>query len=270
MTDHVRRVRPPLDRDLLADPAALPAGWRVDIEEATPSTNAVAAERARGGAAEGYVVTTEHQTAGRGRLDRLWETPARSALALSVVLRPTAGPERWPWLPLAAGVAVTRTVRSLGIDAGVKWPNDVLVGAAERRDLKVCGILVERVETPTGPTAIVGIGLNTSQTREELPIPTATSLALEAGGVDRTRVLLTLLGELAEAYAAWRDRPEELAADYRALSATLGREVRAEMPGGEVVIGTAVRLDPDGRLVIAGERGEQVVGAGDVVHARLQ
>ena len=121
------------------------------------------------------MVVAEHQTAGRGRLDRSWETPPRAALTFSVLLRPSVGPEQWPWLPLLTGYAVGTALRDAGFDAGVKWPNDVLIG-----DLKVAGILVERVDTPTGPAAVLGVGLNVSTTAEELPVPTATSLALAA------------------------------------------------------------------------------------------
>ena len=111
----------------------------------TPSTNAVCADRARDGEPAGLVVTTEHQYAGRGRLDRVWEMPPRAALALSVLLRPDLPGARWPWLPLMTGVAVADTV-----GGRVKWPNDVLLGPGLR---KVCGILVERIET--GPKGAV-------------------------------------------------------------------------------------------------------------------
>jgi len=257
-------LRRPLDPERLA--AASP--WHIELLPSTPSTNAVAAERARAGAAEGTVVVTEHQTAGRGRLDRTWETPARSALTLSVVLRPPAEvpASRWPWLPLATGLAVARTLRAdpVGVEAGVKWPNDVLV-----EDRKLCGILVERVETGLGPAAVVGIGLNTSLTREELPTGTATSLLVERGApVDRTDVLLALLAEFDAGHALWREAPDELAAAYRDASVTLGRLVRAELPGGRDLVGTATRIDDDGRVVIEHAAGETPVGAGDVVHLR--
>jgi BirA family biotin operon repressor/biotin-[acetyl-CoA-carboxylase] ligase len=255
-------LRPPLDPARLA---ALAPRWRVEVAAETPSTNAVAAERARAGEPEGLVVTTEHQTAGRGRLDRVWETPARSAVALSAVLRPDVPGTRWPWLPLLAGVAVTEALRDLGYDAGVKWPNDVLIA-----DQKVCGILVERVETASGPAAVVGIGLNTSMTADELPVPTATSLAVAGGApVDRTAVLVAVLQRLVERYEAWLADPAELGAAYPSLSVTLGRAVRVELPSGEVLAGTATAIDADGRLVVAHDGTRTTVGAGDVIHARL-
>lgn len=254
--------RPSLDAAALA----AVAGWTVEILPATPSTNAVVAERARAGAPGGLVVTTEHQTAGRGRLDRAWAMPARAALAVSVLLRPVGvAPARWPWLPLMTGVAVARALRELGYAAGLKWPNDVLIDGR-----KVCGILVERVETPTGPAAVLGIGLNTSLSADELPVPTATSLALEGGApVDRTAVLTAVLGQLTTAYDAWQAAPARLEADYRQLSVTVGKRVRAELPDGSVLAGLATAIDSDGRLVIAHDGGETAVGAGDVVHARL-
>lgn len=254
--------RPALDHVRLAGLT----GWRVEILPETPSTNAVAAARAREGAAEGLVLTTEHQTAGRGRLDRGWTMPPRAALAVSVVLRPDVPPQRWPWLPLMAGVAVAEAVRERGYAAGLKWPNDVLI---EGR--KLCGILVERVETPTGPAAVVGMGLNTSLTADELPVPTATSLAVESGAtVDRTEVLVALLAHLRASYDAWRERPEELAAAYARLSVTVGEHVRAELPGDAALVGTATGIDDLGRLEVTPDDGSPTVavGAGDVVHLR--
>ena len=254
--------RPVLDQARLAD---VP-GWRVEILAETPSTNAVVAARARSGAAEGLAVTTEHQTAGRGRLDRGWAMPPRAALAVSALLRPSVPAERWPWVPLMTGVAVVGAVRDLGYDAGLKWPNDVLV-----RGRKLCGILVERVETPLGPAAVVGIGLNTSLTAAELPVPTATSLALEGDApVDRTEVLVLLLRHLTASYDTWRERPHELAATYAQMSVTVGQRVRAELPGGSELVGVATGIDAQGRLEVLadGEAGPRAVGAGDVVHLR--
>lgn len=258
--------RPSLDHSRLE---ALPGGWRVEILDETPSTNAVLAERARSGEAPGLVITTEHQTAGRGRLDREWTTPARSALTVSALLRPSPSisVERWPWLPLMTGVAVASVLRKKGYAAGLKWPNDVLI---EGR--KVCGILIERIETSgEGAAVVIGFGLNTSLTREELPIETATSLELESGApVDRTEMLVALLADLGAAYEIWAADPDELARRYRELSVTVGEQVRAELPGGEVWEGVATEIDDFGRLVIATGDGSRVVGAGDVIHARLR
>ncbi len=242
------------------------------LDEAT-STNAVAGDRARTGAPEGHVVVAERQTAGRGRLDRAWHTPDRAALLFSVVLRPEVAASDWPWLPLLTGHSVTRALRGLGYDAGVKWPNDVLVARADGESRKLVGILVERVETPSGPAAVVGIGINVSLTVDELPVPTATSLAIESGAEpDRTEVLVAVLSTLVEAYDAWQAGGEaardRLASSYAAACVTVGRDVRVELPGGSPLLGRATGVDRSGRLVVAGPDGETAVGAGDVVHVR--
>jgi BirA family biotin operon repressor/biotin-[acetyl-CoA-carboxylase] ligase len=262
--------RPSLDVRQLA---TLCPDLRFEVLETATSTNAVAADRAREGAEEGLVVVAEHQTAGRGRLDRSWATPPRSALLFSLVLRPTVPAVDWPWLPLLTGHTVAKALRGDGYDAGVKWPNDVLIGHPSGQSRKVAGILVERVETPTGPAAVVGIGLNVSLTAEELPVPTGTSLAIESGSEpDRTQVLATVANTLVEAYDAWqaggpgtRDR---LATSYAAACVTVGRDVRVEMPAGEPLLGRASGVDRSGRLIVDGPAGQTAVGAGDVVHVR--
>ena len=148
------------------------------------------------------------------------------------------------------------------LDVRLKWPNDLLVD-----DRKLAGVLAERV----GTAVVVGVGLNVSSTLAELPVPTATSLAIEAAAcTDRDPLLRAVLRRLAERYASW-DRPggdPALADDYRACCATLGREVRAELPNGQLVEGVAEGVDDDGRLVIGTSAGATRVGAGDVVHLR--
>ena len=254
--------RPPLDPERLA---ALGRGLRVEILAAAPSTNAVVADRAREGAPHNLVVVAEHQTAGRGRLDRSWETPARAALTFSVLLRPRVPAAEWPWLPLLAGHALATALREAEVPAGLKWPNDVLVG-----ERKVAGILLERVDTRDGPAAVLGIGLNVSTTEAELPVDTATSVALATGSApDRTELLTRVLGRLVDEYDAWQaaegpGRAAALRAAYTEACVTIGREVRVELPGGEVRIGTARSIDAGGRLVVD----DFAVGAGDVVHVR--
>lgn len=258
--------RPPLDAASLA---ALAPRWRVEVLPETPSTNAVCAERARAGEADGLVVTTEHQYAGRGRLDRGWEMPPRSAIAMSVLLRPSTPVQHWPWIPLVTGIAVARAV---GEPARVKWPNDVLI-----EERKLCGILVERVETGAGAAAIVGIGLNVSLGREEIPVATGTSLEPERDvlatpydrPIDRAALIGRILDELDLAMDGLGSDPSGTLASYTALSATVGRRVRVELPTGELLEGTATAIESDGRLVVAGPDGPVAVAAGDVVHARL-
>lgn len=242
--------RAPLDPVILAT-----APWPVEVVASMASTNAELAGRARDGADE-QVLVTEHQTAGRGRLDRGWTTPDRAALTFSVLLRRPLTPEQWPWLPLLTGFVVRR---ALPVPATLKWPNDVLVG-----EHKLAGILLERV----GDAAIIGVGLNVSTTREELPVPEATSLALEGVDVDRTELLLSMLRGLHVSLQRWQAEPTWLRPAYADVCATLGRRVRADLPGGQRLSGVAEGLDDAGRLLIRGAGGLQPVAAGDVVHLR--
>ncbi|MET9591104.1 biotin--[acetyl-CoA-carboxylase] ligase [Streptomyces sp. NPDC006516] len=267
--------RPPLDVAALRRGLLKPDGlWSsLDVVEATGSTNSdLAARAAGGGLAEGTVLVAEEQTAGRGRLDRSWSAPPRSGLFFSVHLTPGHVPaERWGWLPLLAGVAAaTALAQSAGVDMALKWPNDLLVTiAGEER--KTGGILAERA----GEGVVIGIGLNVSLRAAELPAPHAGSLGL-AGAVstDRDTLLRAVLRSLEQWYGQWRDADGDAAgcglqAAYAAGCATLDRTVRAELPGDRSVVGEAVAIDGDGRLVLATADGlQEPVSAGDIVHLR--
>jgi BirA family biotin operon repressor/biotin-[acetyl-CoA-carboxylase] ligase len=256
--------RPPLDPDRLATPA----GWRVELVEATPSTNAALAERARAGEQPGLVLVTEHQTAGRGRLDRAWETPARSSLTFSVLLRPHVPATSWSWLPLLTGYAVQAALADRLPDIALKWPNDVLVDDGSGAGRKVCGILVERVEAADGPMVVVGVGINVDQTLDELPVATATSVSLETGEpVERTGLLGQVLGSL-HGLQGLLDDVGALRRAYADVCVTLGRTVDVHLPGGAVRRGEALDIDATGALVVATDDGALTVAAGDVVHVR--
>lgn len=242
------------------------ARWQVDRVPETGSTNADVAAAARAGAAEGLVVAADHQTAGRGRLGRSWDTPRGAGLAVSALLRPAGVPaHRWPWLPLLTGVAVVEALRiHPGVETVLKWPNDVLLDGS-----KLAGILVERVETTSGPAAVVGIGVNLSAAPEG-----AACLGAETGPgvVDPEAVIAALVDRLSSRYEAWRGQDGDpaawLAGAYGDVCDTLGREVRADLPGGATVEGRAVDVDAAGRLVLMTATGAAAVGAGDVVHIR--
>ncbi|MFJ4919774.1 biotin--[acetyl-CoA-carboxylase] ligase [Streptomyces sp. NPDC088725] len=268
--------RPPLNAPALRRALIRPGSlWTsLDVVPATGSTNSDLAARAAEGLAEGAVLVAEEQTAGRGRMDRRWSAPARSGLFFSVLLRPGADVpvERWGWLPLLAGVSVaTALARAAGVDTSLKWPNDLLV-SVDGRERKAGGILAERA----GDGAVViGIGLNVTLRASELPVPTAGSLALaNAVALDRDPLLRAVLRTLEHWYGDWRAAGGDPAASrlqeaYAAGCATLGRSVRAELPGGRELVGEAVALDGDGRLVVAAADGARTaVGAGDVVHLR--
>lgn len=254
----------PLDQDQLR--AALPPGpWELVLVAETGSTNADVRTAAQDGrAGPGYVVVAEHQTAGRGRLDRTWSAAPGEALTFSVLVRPERVPaDRWAWLPLLAGVAVADAVHGLRL----KWPNDVW----DADGGKVAGILVERIDAPSGPMAVIGIGLNVTGAPD---IEGASSLA-RAGGDDlhRPTLLGVVLAALAARFEAWHGAAGDaeacgLAAAYREVCATLGAEVRAELPGGDVLSGRGEDIDTDGCLVLATPTGPQRVAAGDVTHIR--
>ncbi|MFD3514112.1 biotin--[acetyl-CoA-carboxylase] ligase [Streptomyces sp. NPDC058657] len=246
----------------------------LDVVATTGSTHSDLAGRA-GSLQEGAVLVAEEQTRGRGRLDRSWTAPARSGLFFSVYLEPGDGvpAERWGWLPLLTGVAVaTALSRAAGVDTALKWPNDLLV-TVEGEERKAGGILAERV----GEGVVVGVGLNVSLSADELPVPTAGSLALAgAASLDRDPLLRAVLRSLEQWYGDWRTAGGDPAGSrlqeaYAAGCSTLGRTVRAELPGGHTLTGEAVAVDGDGRLVLGTAEGVQrPVGAGDIVHLRPQ
>lgn len=253
----------------------------MEVVEATASTNALVAERAREGETAGLVVVAEHQQAGRGRLDRVWQTPPRAALTVSVLVDPDVPAGRWPLLPLLAGCVVQTTLSQWTPGVALKWPNDVLVGGVDGRDRKVCGILVERVEGPDRPLAVVGMGINVSQSSAELPVETATSLLLEMQArataeqatprppeVDRTSLLLTLLDDWQRLAGPLLADPGELMARYRSVCRTMEQTVDVHLPGGRVHTGDVITVEDDGALVVADGEATLRVSAGDVVHVR--
>ena len=259
-------TRPPLDIATLR--ARLTAPWRqLDVVRETGSTNADLLARAAGGDdIAGAVLLAEYQSAGRGRHGRQWSAPPRSQLALSVGVDASGVlTEAWGWLPLATGVAVVDAVAEVtGVRVGLKWPNDVLVGPGGG---KLAGILAE-VASPA-PVVVVGLGLNVTMTADEAPDPRATSLSqLGAGTVDRNPLASVLLRHLAARLAAWRNADPQLAADYRERSVTIGTRVRALLPGGNTLVGTAVDVDDLGRLIIDTGTERATVSAGDITHLR--
>jgi BirA family biotin operon repressor/biotin-[acetyl-CoA-carboxylase] ligase len=245
-------------------PGMQPGAWRrVDVVEQTGSTNADLLARAVAGEdIDGAVLIAESQTSGRGRNGRSWSTPPRSQVALSVGVGvgDVAG-EAWGWLPLLTGVAVVDAVAEVtGIKAGLKWPNDVLVGTG-----KLAGILAE-VAAPQ-PVVVVGLGVNVT----EAPDPVATSLSKLGATVDRADVAEAVLKHLAARIAAWRGAggaDDALAADYRSRSVTIGNRVRAGLPGDRTVEGVAADVDGLGRLRIDTGDGVLTVSAGDITHLR--
>jgi BirA family transcriptional regulator, biotin operon repressor / biotin---[acetyl-CoA-carboxylase] ligase len=287
--------REALDAAALQAAVVRPGGlWRsVEVTDVTGSTNADLLARAARGEPEGAVLAAEQQSAGRGRMGRAWVAPPRAALTFSLLIRPQAVPRsRYGWLPLLAGVAVASAVNSAaGVDARLKWPNDVLAAGA-----KLGGILAEAA----GDALVVGIGINVSTEPGELPPPgpgalPATSLrALGSPSLDRAPLLTEILAGFERRYRAWCRAAGDparsgLRQEYTRLCDTIGRRVRVELPGGQQLSGHAAGLDSDGRLILRSAPGSDLAGselagselagseltgseltvaAGDVIHLR--
>ena len=270
MTDR-EPLREPLDETALrAELIGAGLGWRqLDVVERTGSTNADLLARAASGTdVAGAVLIAEHQTAGRGRLGRGWSASPRAQITMSVGVSVVDVPvEGWGWLSLATGVAIVDAVTPLlevaGVQASLKWPNDVLANGG-----KLAGILAEVAR----PVVVIGLGLNVTQSPDEIDDRGATSLLdLGVPAPDRNQLVCALLHELGRRIVAWRvarGADWALAADYRERSLTIGTRVRALLPGGKELVGTASGVDDQGRLCLETETGTVVVSAGDVVHLR--
>ncbi|MBV5245403.1 biotin--[acetyl-CoA-carboxylase] ligase [Mycolicibacterium sp. PAM1] len=258
-------ARPPLNVDVLRSAITGTEWRRVDVVDETGSTNADLIARAAGGEdIAGAVLLAEHQTAGRGRHGRSWSAPPRSQISMSFGVDTTGVPPAgWGWLPLLTGLAVAHTLREFyGVDAGVKWPNDVMIGSR-----KLAGILGE-VSTPV---IVVGLGLNVEMSADELPDPNALSLSMLNHHADRTQLAGSLLQELSSRLRRWRltgGTDAGLASDYRELSTTIGTRVRAILPGDSEIIGMATGIDDAGRLLIDTDGHTVTVSAGDITHLR--
>ena len=247
--------------------------WRsIEVVDETGSTNADLAAAARtGAAAPGSVLATAYQSAGRGRLDRRWSAPPGTSVAVSLLVAPhDVAADRWGWLSLLAGLSVVEGLRRIApLDARLKWPNDVQVG-----ERKLCGILAERVETPSGPACVVGMGINVRLADEQRPVPTATSLLIELGGQacpSSSRVVAAVLGAFELIFGEWERGTDDaaFAAAYVARCSTIGRRVRVQLDGDRSVQGVAEAVDSAGRLQVRTDGGRrQVFSAGDVTHLR--
>lgn len=268
----------------------------IDFTESTGSTNTdlMQAEKA----ADGTVLLADEQVAGKGRLGRQWVSPAGSQLIFSVLILPDSL-EHLGTLPLAAGLAVTDSVEG----SVLKWPNDVHidgkklcgilaeagpvgeafksapkteVSKAEVNKAEVNKAEINKAEinkaevapktqaaNPPSARVVVGMGINVTLTREELPIEAATSLALEGLDTDRTKLAITVLKNLRRRITQWEQQDPQLMADYRKVCSSIGQEVRLEAPTGDV-IGTVEGVADDGRINVGGE----YYSAGDVIHLR--
>ncbi len=223
----------------------MPSGWTVRHVAVTGSTNADLSAAGAAGQPGRSVLVADHQTAGRGRLDRTWEAPAGANLLVSLLLRdddlvggPNAAVQR---LSLAAIEACERVA---GVAPAIKWPNDLVVNGA-----KLAGVLAQA----GAGFVVVGLGLNVRWAPPEA--------ARLGDGIEPLEVLDATL-------RAFDELPRDLTLAYRARLATLGRRVRVELPGERLIEGVATDVYADGRLVVDAAGTEHVIDTGDVVHLR--
>ncbi|ARS90581.1 biotin--[acetyl-CoA-carboxylase] ligase [Natrarchaeobaculum aegyptiacum] len=240
----------------------LEAPFEVEYHDSIGSTNDRGRELATEGAAD-VVVLADEQVGGRGRLEREWSSPS-GGVWMSVVCRPTIPPAEAPLYTLAASVATARTAREAGVDARIKWPNDVVVPVGEDGDYrKLSGILTEMEgETDRVEWLVVGIGVNANLEAEDLP-EGSTSVSEEANDVDRRVFVQRLLEE----FESLRSDLETVVPAWRDLALTLGQRVRVDRPGGTLE-GEAVDVTDTGALVVRTDEGRTTVSAGDCEHLR--
>jgi BirA family biotin operon repressor/biotin-[acetyl-CoA-carboxylase] ligase len=233
------------------------------------STNLEAVRQARAGAQQGLCIVAREQTAGRGRLDRSWQSPPDAGLYFSIVLRPTLEMNAWPLITLMAALAVSDALlKACSLRADIKWPNDLCVN-----ERKLCGILAETVETETGSAAIVGIGINL---KADSLLATVSDLATSvesatAAKPDSTRVLEELLKAIGERYDLLQSPQgrEHTIREWCANSSyAIGRRVRIALEN-DTFEGTTRGLESDGALRVETASGKmRLVRAGDVTALR--
>ena len=257
----VTALRIPLNEGLI-NIALNSTYWRVKVVEETGSTQNDLTKEVRDGlASNGKVLVAENQTSGRGRLDRNFFAPPRSALLFSIFIAPKRPSRDWTWLPLLAGQAMAQAINQVCNFNSyqvplLKWPNDILLGGN-----KVGGILAEAI-SQIG--VVIGLGINVDIKPEELPVPTATSLEI-AGWTqcDRSSLLIAFLKCFSNCLDRWESGDSALLREYQDISATIGKEVRIELPDGSILESKAVTIDQNGALILASG---VKVQAGDVIH----
>jgi len=247
--------RAPLDQSQIT--ASLSQYWRVSVLDLTTSTQDDLIKKiSAGDARNGDVIVANFQSAGKGRLDRTFSAPASTALLFSIYLTPQRSHIEWGFLPLLAGLSIAETLNKINPIISIKWPNDLLINE------KKIGGIISRIE---GDGVVIGIGINVSMQREELPVPTATSLGLEGFlHLDRNELLSLILSAIESDFNQW-EKGGSLTTRYQALSSSIGRDVRIELPGGRELQSKAQSVDDLGRLHL--EDGH-IVSVGDVIHLR--
>jgi len=231
-----------------------------------PSTNTELARRASEGAAEGLAILADEQTAGRGRLQRAWSSPKGAGLYFSILLRPTIPQNYWPLITFMAALAVGDALREVaGVETDIKWPNDLLSG-----ERKICGILAEAIDTPSGRAVILGIGINLTENAYPPELANVATSVSEAMGraPDREQILAVLFEALSRWYSQLSEPGQIVDAWSNRSSYALGKLVQVSN-GDDVWQGTTCGLEPDGALRLRMASGEiKLVRAGDVNRIR--
>ncbi|HEX6043351.1 MAG TPA: biotin--[acetyl-CoA-carboxylase] ligase [Pyrinomonadaceae bacterium] len=233
--------------------------------ESLPSTNTELARLAADGADEGLSVVADEQTAGRGRLQRTWSSPKGAGLYFSMLLRPTIAQDCWPLITFMASLAAGDALQeACDVVTDIKWPNDLLSG-----ERKICGILAETVETPSGRAVIVGIGINL--TAKAYPTELANVASSVAEASERAPERETLLAALVRALARWYslfhepDGIEKIVAAWGGRSSYASGKLVTVANGDEVWQGITRGIESDGALRLETETaGVKLVRAGDV------
>jgi BirA family biotin operon repressor/biotin-[acetyl-CoA-carboxylase] ligase len=250
--------RAPLDKSAIT--SELSQYWRVSVVDVTTSTqDEISKLISNSSVISNQVVVAEFQSNGRGRLDRSFDATKSSALLFSFNFTPKRSQNDWGFLTLITGMAVARSLNAFvtsAVPVTLKWPNDLLIG-----DKKLGGIIAE----VNGSSVIIGVGINIEMNLEELPVESATSLLISgASSFDRNKILAKILNELESALTSW-DSGEIFVDRYREVSSTLGKQVRVQLPNGDVLESRAMDIDPSGGLIL--ESGERIT-VGDVIHLR--
>jgi BirA family transcriptional regulator, biotin operon repressor / biotin---[acetyl-CoA-carboxylase] ligase len=238
--------------------------WRIEHFDEIDSTNTWLAAQAVDGAPEGLVVTADFQSAGRGRLDRQWESPSGASLLCSILLRPDIAPDQLQLAVASVALAARAAlVRLSGVRPVLKWPNDLIVG-----DAKIAGLLAEIVSVDERLAVVVGIGVNL--THEGPDNVHATSVRAESGVTISAPALLDIVLEELEARCELLDSADGQTAlrnEYQRALVTVGQIVRVDRTH-DVVLGRARGIDQYGQLIVVVDGEDVTISVGDVVHVR--
>jgi BirA family biotin operon repressor/biotin-[acetyl-CoA-carboxylase] ligase len=249
--------RAPLDKKRISQ--EISRYWRVSVVEVTGSTQDDLFQLASSGTAiPKTILASEFQSSGRGRLDRTFEAAPHSALTFSIYIEPKVDKEEWSFLTLLAGLSVHEALHTLDPQTvvGIKWPNDLLIG-----EKKFVGMIAQA----TAKGIVLGIGINVGMTSEELPVESATSLAIEDFlELDRNVILASIINHFEINLEMW-ENDKSFLAEYRAASTTIGSSVEVTLPDGETIKSKALDISNAGALIL--ESGREVT-VGDVVHLR--